>query len=497
MSVKSFFYFVDSKPMKLTKLNNIKFVSPKKNNHIIHVGARLIHSSRLSLNTNVPNNMLVVHGSPSKLEEMVHYKDIDCTRSAFVDEMGNELILTDEVLVCFKNNLSEKKRQKLCSSLKCIVIDDSEETWRIRVKSLNDEDPLNVANDLAQEKGVEFAEPNALQSSQSMSSLLPKEPLFKNQWHLNNTSQGGGIKGADVNAIETWKITEGSPKIRIVVHDKGVEINHPDLKGNIGDGKDFDTNDDDASNKNNAHGTACAGLIAASKNDNGVLGIAPKCQIIPLKAVSLPWKTWAETFEWAENKGDIISCSWGISKSNILSRAIRKAIKNGRNGKGIPCFFATGNFEMSHISYPSSLPETIAVGASTNLDTHAKYSNYGIGIDFVAPSSGGTLNVETTDNIGEFGYNKDKNGNYCKADNKSGFGGTSAATPLAAGVAGLMLSVNPNLTADEIRQILRETTDKIDTPNANYDSGGWSERCGFGRINAFNAVKEAKDRLKS
>jgi subtilisin family serine protease len=140
------------------------------------------------------------------------------------------------------------------------------------------------------------------------------------------------------------------------------------------------------------------------------------------------------------------------------------------------------------------MAETIAVGASTNRDVRAAYSQFGAGIDIVAPSSGGTLRVETTDVQGANGYNTANApaGDYCNANDGTGFGGTSAATPLAAGIAGLMLSATPELAPAEIREILRVTADKIDQPNANYDANGWSPQYGFGRVNAALAVQRAR-----
>ena len=171
---------------------------------------------------------------------------------------------------------------------------------------------------------------------------------------------------------------------------------------------------------------------------------------------------------------------------------------SGRNGKGIPIFCATGNDvatkSLPSVGYPANLAETIAVGASTNQDVRSYYSDYGLGIDFVAPSSGGTRRIETTDIQGKDGYNKKlgSSGDYCEAEDNSGFGGTSSATPLAAGVAALMLSVKPSLTATEVRQILRETAVKIDPVNGQYDANGWSEQYGYGRIDAARALKALK-----
>jgi subtilisin family serine protease len=490
------FYSVDGKQLPLNRVNSARFVTPAKSN-LSHVGARLSRSTRLGITTEAPSNCLVVRGDVNKLEEIRHYSDVECTRSVFTDESGLELVLTNDVLVKFNDKIGDDARHELCKKMHCNVIDATDDIWRIRVLDLDDDAPLDIANKLSDEKEVVFAEPNFLQRAEYAAVTPPTDTFFPNQWHLHNTGQGGGKVGADVNALEAWEITYGSSNIRVVVHDSGVDIKHPDLKANIGPGWDFDNDDSDASNKWGPHGTACAGVIAAANNGKGVVGIAPGCKIIPLRAAgALSFSDWAKTFEWAAKNGDIISCSWGISPSNILSEAIKKVIKEGRNGKGIPVFFATGNDGPVPIGYPASLPETIAVGASSNRDLRSDYSQCGAGIDFVAPSSGGetgTRRIETTDIQGVYGYNPKAGeaGNYCKTEEDSGFGGTSSATPLAAGVAALMLSVNPALTAEQVRTIMQETAVKIAPANANYDSKGWSNYYGYGRIDAAKAVKAA------
>lgn len=493
----SLFYTVGGEQVPLARVANVRFVSPARDEHVASVGARLARSSRLSIDTAVPKAHLVVHGDAGKLEEIREYRDIQSTRSAFRDPAGLEFILTDEVLVSFADKVTEAQRRQICGKYPCVVADASSARWRIRVTDPDDDAPLAIANELSGERGVEFAEPNALQRATFLATSLPTDPLFKYQWHLRNTGQGGGKKGADVKAVGAWKITEGVPSVRVVVHDSGVDIDHVDLKANIGPGWDFDNEDPDASNDNGPHGTACAGVIAAPRNGKGVVGIAPKCTITPLRAAGAhTWETWGKTFEWAAKNGEIISCSWKISSNNTLTKAIREAATNGRNGKGIPIFCATGNDYLSHIKYPSTMKETIAVGASTNKDVRSGYSNYGTGIDFVAPSSGGTRRIETTDVMGPAGYNQTPKGHYCKAADGTGFGGTSSATPLAAGVAALMLSVNPDLSAEQVRTLIRDTCDKIDKTNANYNSRGWSKQYGYGRVNAAEAVKAAKQLVR-
>ncbi len=491
MDTETRFYMVEGEPLSLQRQRSARLVVPARDCHHHHVAARLARSSRLAIDTTVPQHYLVVRGDPNKLEDLCHYQDIQCTRSAFLDADGHELFLTDEILVRFADSLDHDARHNLCRNLNCDIVDTSRPIWRIRTADPHEDAPLDTANKLAEERGVDFAEPNALQAA-TYATTLQLGDLFSNQWHLHNTGQAGGKTGADVRALEAWKITKGSPNIRVVVHDSGFDINHPALIANIDPGKDFDDYGSGAGHVFKPHGTACAGIIAAVGND-GVTGIAPGCRIVPLRAASAhTWDVWAQTFDWAAAHGDIISCSWSLSRNSTLTAAIRRAVSQGRHGKGMPIFCATGNNGHSHIRYPASLPDTIAVGASTNEDVRARYSQYGEGIDFVAPSSGGTLRIETTDIRGQSGYKPQPDGNYCKAADGSGFGGTSAATPLAAGVAALMLSVNPHLTMEQVRAIMHSMCDKIDPANAHYDNRGWSNPYGYGRINAAASVQRAR-----
>ena len=482
---------VDGSPVPLRRVEGIRLVTPARDEHLATVAARLARSSRLALDPTYPNDSLVVRGDRRKLEEVPSYPDVQNTRAAFQDPKGNLLVLTNEILISFERTATDNEREGLLTSLNGRVVERTARFWKFRVSDPGEDAPLTLASALSDQTIVRYAEPNALQAA-TFHQLPRNEPRFGNQWTLQNTGQNGGTLGADVDALGAWATTTGSPNIRIVVHDSGVDINHPDLSANMGAGWDFDNDDNDATNNTGPHGTACAGIIAAAANNLGVVGIAPNCQIIPLRAAgSHTFAEWADTFDWAAQRGQIISCSWSITPNNTLSDAIRDAVNHG-----VTIFCATGNDGTGTISYPASLAETIAVGASTNRDVRAAYSQFGAGIDVVAPSSGGTLRVETTDVQGTNGYNTANApaGDYCNANAANGFGGTSAATPLTAGIAGLMLSVAPGLTPAQVREMLHATAEKIDQANANYDANGWSTEYGFGRVNAAAAVNRASNR---
>lgn len=134
--------------------------------------------------------------------------------------------------------------------------------------------------------------------------------------------------------------------------------------------------------------------------------------------------------------------------------------------------------------YPASYLKTIAVGAATDADLRSDYSGYAGHLDFLAPSNGGWNDIATLDPVGVIGWTP--------GDYKMNFGGTSAATPLAAGIAALMLSVNPTLTEAEIRNIMHATCEKVG--GVTYVAGTHPEY-GYGRVNAAMAVESAMPSL--
>ena len=173
--------------------------------------------------------------------------------------------------------------------------------------------------------------------------------------------------------------------------------------------------------------------------------------------------------------------------------ALEDAGSLGRNRKGAAIFCAVGNDYGKPVGFPASDENAIAVGASTDLGELANYSNIGPEVDLVAPSSGGRMNIFTTDvSFQHRGFNNQGGPDAGGEDGlfTNGFGGTSAATPLAAGIGALMLSVNPELSRDQLRQILLDTAAKIGD-SSDYKNGH-SEKYGYGRVNAAKAVAKAK-----
>lgn len=380
---------------------------------------------------------------------------------------------------------------------------------------------VEVSNDWTAMDEVEFSTPNFVSEYTRSAATVPR--LHPEQWHLlNEAGFPGQLAGEDVDARVAWQTTTGNPSVVVAVVDDGVDVDHPDLRDRIlrnpdpedpNDllGRDFFVPDNhpehynprpkiftfpfDQLSGNDIHGTPCAGVIAGSGSAVDVVGIAPGCKILPVKIFHADFiasdARVADAIRYAALHADVISCSWGGPFSEDVARATEDAA-TGRGGRGVAVFCAAGNGFGSPVDHPARLDSTIAVAASTDQAQRAPYSNVGPEVSVCAPSSGGVRGIFCADvSVPNRGFNVGleaaggADGLYT-----NDFGGTSSATPLAAGIAALALSVNPNLTRGELEQLLQQTSERIGPP-ADYDANGHSTQFGFGRVNAAHAVAAA------
>lgn len=426
---------------------------------------------------------------------------------------GVKQICNGEVII---KSTNRKMFAKLFSGYKIEVIPNNlvENQFIIKIKDINTFQLLELVSKLQTDSIVDFIEPNFIR----LISPHTNDPFFNSQWSINNQGYLGGTIDADMDIEETWPIATGS-NVKVAVIDTGVDLTHPDLISNLLSGYDATGGNSNGDDSGEPHGTACAGIIAAVSNNNiGITGVAYNSKIIPVKVFpssgSPSNSMLANGITWAyQNGADILSNSWGGgSPSSAINSAINNAVNNGRNGKGCIVLFSTGNYN-TNVSYPATLNNVIAVGASSMCDERKRStsdasllvnsptqpdangtscdgewwwgSNFGNELDIVAPG----VEIFATDISGADGNNT---GDYW-----SNFNGTSSACPNAAGVAALVLSVNPNFTQTQVREILETTTDKIgNTPyNVTFQNYGatetWNNQVGYGRLNAFSAVQKA------
>jgi len=434
---------------------------------------------------------------------------------------GETVAVIPEIVIRVDSGVDARQVHFLCQSMSLAIIKPMEFTtqeYLLQVLGPDAEAVFTAVEQLNEVDSIEWAAPNTASQPKLCGQLMPNDEYFPNQWHLNNTGQSGGIPNADINAPEAWEITTGDPNIVVAVLDSGVDLNHPDLTNNLVPGYDFYDNDDqpDPSTDHwlNAHGTCCAGLIAARGNNGiGLSGVTWNCKIMAIRIFSVladgteVWTTQddrATAFRWAAAHGaDILSNSWGwgtnptpIMYSGILD--VTQSGGMGRGGKGCIVLFAAHNYN-GPIFYPARYPEVIAVGATDHNDLRSWYSNFGPELDIVAPGGGGahtydldlfyTLSQDllwTTDLVGMPGsskWNSDPN----MLDYTEKFSGTSAACPVAAGVAALILSIEPNLTGDEVRHFLERSAKDLGAP-------GRDNYYGRGRVDARAALDMVLDK---
>lgn len=343
---------------------------------------------------------------------------------------------------------------------------------------------------------------------------LRSNPDAYKQWHLKNDGVNGLLKGADINIESAWDYTQGEG-IKVAVIDTGFDLKHPDINY---DGPGYDAlNEREYSGvdkkSDEKHGTAVAGIISAKDNKKGVVGVAPASKIIPIRLISdsgmVSVSNIVKAFRKADEMGaSIINNSWGTYDPNLrddetlyISETEKELYedlaKNGNNGKGILIVFAAGNSGKGNFrnSPEARLKCTLAVGATDSKDLRASYSVYGKELDLVAPG-GAIESIITTDRLD---IKKKRPNNrqriivkgYSKGLVAEGFRGTSAASPVVAGVAALAWSLNPNFTAEEIHEILIESARKDINEKYSFDENGKNPEIGYGRIDAGAAVNYA------
>ncbi len=354
------------------------------------------------------------------------------------------------------------------------------------VSYAGDIDPGAAAVRISASPEVQSAEPNGV----VFTTAAPNDSLFPDQWAHRNTGQAvaynGGLVGTpdcDTDTDLAWDQTTGSAGVTIAIIDTGVDGGHPEFAGRILAGYDFINNDADPTD-DAGHGTCCAGVAAAKGNNGeGVAGVTWNARIMPVKILNQNgegnFTAAANGILWAADHGaQILSMSFGSTMgSSLVEDACAYAF-----GRGCALFCAAGNGNYPALHYPAAYTDyTIPVGALSPCNERKNPgscdgedwwgSNYN-GLAFLTPG----VRMHTTDIRGAGGSDP--------GDYNDEFNGTSAATPHAAGIGALVLSLHPGLLPADLETILKKSAEDMGPIGVDTETG-------YGRLNAHIAVLSA------
>lgn len=362
----------------------------------------------------------------------------------------------------------------------------------------------SLIKDLEAQNVVEYAEKLPVFKL----SYVPNDPIYSQtsgsgsgtmhfNWHLTK-----------INAAAAWNITKGSASVKVAIVDNAIYTAHPDLTNKVVaqyDAADLDNNATPPATATGSvayewsHGTHVAGLVGAqSDNGIGVASIGFSVSLVAVKVAQDATGSLTAGYEgvtWASTTGGakVINMSWGGSTGGTTAQNVINAAYN----QGCILVAAAGNDgnNGNPTYYPASYTNVIAVAATNSDDTKADFSEYGTWVDVCAPGGNEAISgwsspyvtplISTTfdDNyfMSQYGVSFGSSTKY------DGMQGTSMASPIVAGLAGLILSVNPAMTQTQVRNCIINTADNISSVNSSF-----SGQIGSGRINALAAVQCAQ-----
>jgi subtilisin family serine protease len=498
-----------------------------------------------------------------------------------VAETGADFDITDRVFVRLAQGKGHSDADALAAKYGLVVVERySDRDYLFRLSNYTGMNPIKLVVRLTEEEKaiVESADHDLNYVMQRSAVSVPTDPQYVRQWHLHRRLQHPNFDHrASALCEDAWQLlgTTGSTDVVIGVTDDGCKLDHPDFdsQGKIIDWGYFqgirlvhradpfaDPRRMYTSGEN--HGTSCAAVAAAEVDGLLTTGAAPACRLLPIKwemtpdgGLAISDSKMLAVLRHVADKIDILSNSWGAPVSNLWAPQVRDrlrqlALTGGRRSRGILFLWAAGNenrpvhfdanvdvpFRHGWIKLPNGsfawtkpptarkfrnelvgIPGVLHVAALASTGRRSHYSNYGPGVALCAPSSNShayfrmtVAGLDITTASGEPG------------DLTHEFGGTSSATPLVAGIAGLVISANPALTALQVAEILKKTASKdLDftpyprTPPAVFDpdtswdvspispfdngafanngaaEGSWSPWFGHGKVDASAAVRVA------
>jgi len=342
------------------------------------------------------------------IETLVNDESVEWAYPAYRNsETGTLLWLTPRVIVGVVPTVDENSIEELLPpELRFVRPQAQSHHYLVELIDPRSGDPLEAAARLQEDNWwVQWAEPNFIQDWRR--AVTPNDPLFPNQWHLQNTGQGGGVAGADARLPGAWDLETGDSSVVVAVIDDGAQTTHPDLSiftnpgeipsngvdddanGYIDDvnGWDFFYNDNDANpdlTGPGSHGTAVSGVAAAMGNNAvGVSGACQNCKILPVRVFNATSAAdnaaFGNAIVYAGELADVLNNSWGGgSPSTEITTAIQGAVANGRGGLGSPTLVSTAN---SASGYQGFTLTGFTAGTWTFTWTYHKDVSVGTGFD--------------------------------------------------------------------------------------------------------------------
>ncbi len=385
--------------------------------------------------------------------------------------------LPDEFTVQFTDKVSEEKAEKIIEDAGCTIVEKQRTPGYYTLTVPEGKGMFEILREFSKKKTVAFAEPSEVGFNDEL--YTPNDADFPKLWGLHNTGQTvsstSGLIDADIDATHAWNLERGKRNVIVAVIDTGCDLDHPDLQANLlprgTEDWDFADPHDESPDDSGDHGTHVAGTVAAVDNADGVIGVAPRCRVMPLRVNLMSGfnANRADAINYVAAQATahpdrryVINCSWKMSGDHA---GVHNAIINAVNNSVVVCF-AAGNADRNidtSPQYPAVYPEVIAVAATDQRDERAWFSNYGKKVDVAAPG----VNIYSTVPDDSFNF-KD---------------GTSMASPHVAGLAALIWSHNPDLTNKAVRKLIEGTCDNIDPKNPGFEG-----LLGKGRINAYRAL---------
>ena len=510
---------------------------------------------------------------------MVRSREIAPTHHAYSEtQSGAEFLITDRVFVTFKEALTDMQVDEFAGRYGLIKKETySNKDYLFQLTNHTGMNPVKLVVQLTEnEPLVEMAEHDLNQRMTAYAVPVPADPEYGKQWHLHTRLNNPDFDTRSSTLCENaWNILGhyGNQEVVIAISDDGCKLDHVDfnsgskfagwgyLRGErLVKSNDIDAIPSEMYKLGANHGTSCCGVIAGEVDAQLTVGAAPGCRLLPVQwessgpSLFISDSKLLTVLDYISDKADVMSNSWGGVPTSLWALPVINRIKalaqtGGRRGKGIVFLWAAGN-ENCPINHTANqdvpyddgaavqggslvwvgvnktrvfrnnlvgIPGLMHIAALASTAKRSHYSNYGPGMSLCAP----------TNNVHEYHRMTVKGLGITTTTGAAGgvtssFGGTSSATPLAAGIAALTISANPGLSALEVVKILKQTASKDlnlegypKTPPASFDTntswdvspiapfdkgdffnngdveGTWSPWFGHGRVNAEAAVAEA------